>query len=87
MTTFVPELFRLLGNPSMEVVESEWLPRAGRAGRREDFIGEGPLPITAVVSTGGGAFRRVMVRLVDGPGPPSARGVVSGLGEDALDSS
>lgn len=52
------------------------MSKAGRAGRNEDFIGEGPLPTAAPsVSRGGGALRLVIVRLVDGPGPGSARGV------------
>lgn len=78
MTTLVPELFLLPDWPSIESDDSEWLSSGGRTdGRRDDLMGEGPLPISGVaVSRGGGAFRRVMVRLVDGPGPGSARGVV-----------
>jgi hypothetical protein len=50
----------------------------GRAGRNEDFIGEGPLPtVEPSVSRGGGALRLESVRLVEGPGPGSARGDVS----------
>jgi hypothetical protein len=40
-------------------------------------MGEGPLPTFAPsVSRGGGALRLVMVRVDEGPGPGSARGVV-----------
>lgn len=40
-------------------------------------MGEGPLAISCeAVSRVGGALRLVRVRLVDGPGPGSARGVV-----------
>jgi hypothetical protein len=75
--TFVPELLRLPGSPSTESDEAECASKGGRAGRNEDFIGEGPLPKTAPsVSRGGGALRLVIVRLVEGPGPGSARGVV-----------
>ena len=77
ITTFVPELLRLPGSPSTESDEEGCASKAGRAGRREDFIGEGPLPTVAPrVSRGGGALRLVRVRLVEGPGPGSARGVV-----------
>jgi len=80
MTTFVPELFRLPGSPSIESDDCECASKAGRAGRKEDFIGEGPLPTGAPsVSRGGGALRLVIVRLVEGPGPASARGVVLSL--------
>ena len=77
ITTFVPELLRLPGSPSTESEEEGCASKAGRAGRREDFMGEGPLPTVAPsVSRGGGTLRLVMVRLVEGPGPGSARGVV-----------
>jgi len=77
ITTFVPELLRLPGSPSTESEDAECASKAGRAGRNEDFIGEGPLPTFAPsVSRGGGALRLVMVRVDEGPGPGSARGVV-----------
>lgn len=78
MTTLVPELLRLPVNPSIESDDAELLPSVGRVGRSDDFMGEGPFAISnGVGSSGGGALRLVMVRLEDGPGPASARGVVS----------
>lgn len=79
MTTLVLELLRLPVNPSIESDDAELEPKAGRVGRSDDFIGDGPFAISNGIdsSGGGGALRLVRVRFVDGPGPASARGVVS----------
>lgn len=78
MTTLVPELFLLPVNPSIESDDAELAPSVGRVGRSDDFMGEGPFASSdGVTSRGGGALRLVRVRFVDGPGPASARGVVS----------